>query len=160
MSRILITGLTPCLIEDKPLQTHQRPDHVFTDSFCLAYDLSPDLAVDVETSVAPVEDIPQQGKPDKFFPQQQGEDLVGKNLLDGLVREAGAMMKNTILVCASFGHQKVNVGIEVGMTRRARVLQENISSHSCPQSGHRIRAKPHIGLPQSRYFSTKSWMTG
>jgi transposase-like protein len=31
-----------------------------------------------------------------------------------------------------------------------RVLQENMRRRSSPQSGHRMRANPHIGLPQSR----------
>jgi hypothetical protein len=59
-----------------PLQRQKRPDHVFADSLCLALGLSPDLAVDVETCVAPAEDLLHQGKADELFPEQQGEDLV------------------------------------------------------------------------------------
>jgi hypothetical protein len=36
--------------------------------------LSPDLAVDIETCVAPPEDFPHQGKTDELFPQKQGKN--------------------------------------------------------------------------------------
>ena len=40
------------------------------------------------------------------------------------------------------------------------VRQENITSRSSAQSGHRIRAIPLRGLPKSRYFSTTSLTIG
>ena len=35
-----------------------------------------------------------------------------------------------------------------------RTLHEKVNNLSVPQSGQRILANPHFGLPQSRYFST------
>jgi hypothetical protein len=78
-----------------------KAGHVFADSFCFACGLSPDLAVDVEACVAPVMDLPHQGDPDKLFPQQQGEDLMGEDLLDNLVMETRDTAKRTIRGCAS-----------------------------------------------------------
>ena len=45
--------------------------------------------------------------------QKQREDLVGDDFLNGFVMEVGDMEKNTIRDCAYFGHQAVNMGIEV-----------------------------------------------
>jgi len=42
-------------------------DHVFADSLCLTFGLSPDLAVDVETCMAPAEDFIDQGRADELF---------------------------------------------------------------------------------------------
>ncbi|MDH5707215.1 MAG: hypothetical protein OEZ45_14485 [Candidatus Aminicenantes bacterium] len=66
-----------CLIKEEPLQRKQRPDHVFADSLCLFLGLSSDLAVYVESCVAPGEDFLDKGKADELFPNQQGEDLMG-----------------------------------------------------------------------------------
>jgi hypothetical protein len=52
--------------------------------------------------VAPVEDLLYQGQPDELFPQQQGEDLMGEDLLDNPVMETVDMVKGTIRGCASF----------------------------------------------------------
>jgi hypothetical protein len=93
---VLIPDLPFCLIEEKPLQAQQRPDHVFSDSLCLALGLSPDFAVDVETCMAPVEDLSHQRKPDEHFPQKQREDHMGEDLLDNLVVETTDMVKNTV----------------------------------------------------------------
>jgi hypothetical protein len=41
--------------------------------------------MDVETCVAPAEDLLHQGKPDELFPQQHGEDLAGEDLLDNFI---------------------------------------------------------------------------
>ena len=60
-------------------------DHVLTDSLCLACGLSSDLTMDVETCVAPAEDLLHQGKADELFPQQHGEDLAGEDLLDNFI---------------------------------------------------------------------------
>jgi putative transposase len=67
--------------------------------------------------VAPVEDLLHQGQPDELFPQQQGEDLMGEDFLDGLVVEAGDMVKNTIRGC------------EV-----VRVLERVVKEHGKPQT--------------------------
>jgi len=69
--------------------------------------------VDVESSVAPVEDLPHQGKADELFPEQQGEDLMGEDLLDDLVMETRDTVKRTIRGCASFGDQNMDMGMEV-----------------------------------------------
>jgi hypothetical protein len=69
--------------------------------------------VDVETCVAPVEDLLDQGKADELFPQQQREDFVGEDFLDNLVTETTGMVKSTIRGCASFGHQNMNMRMEV-----------------------------------------------
>ena len=58
MSGMLIANPTCCLIEENPLQTQQRPDHVFADSLCLFLGLRPDLAVDVEACMAPSGAVP------------------------------------------------------------------------------------------------------
>jgi len=44
----------------------------------------------------PAEDLLDKGKADELFPQQQGEDLMGKDLLDELVMEAGDRVKDVI----------------------------------------------------------------
>jgi len=53
--RILIANLPYFFIKEEPLQAQKRPNHVFADSLCLSFGLSPDLAVDVETCVVPME---------------------------------------------------------------------------------------------------------
>jgi len=58
-----------------------KSNHVFADSLCLSLGLRPDLAVDVETCMAPKENLLHQGKADELFPEQQGEDLMGENLI-------------------------------------------------------------------------------
>jgi len=93
---MLIANPACCLIEEKPLQRQKGPDHVFADRLCLALSLRPDLAVDVETCMAPAEDLLHQGKPDELFPQQHGEDLAGEDFLDDIVMEAGDMVKGAI----------------------------------------------------------------
>jgi len=100
---MLIANSACCLIEEKPLQRQKRPDHVLADSLCLALGLSPDLTVDIETCVAPTEDLLHQGKPDELFPQQQGEDLVAEDFLNELVMEVGDMVKSTIRGCENRG---------------------------------------------------------
>jgi tetratricopeptide (TPR) repeat protein len=69
--------------------------------------------VDIETCVAPAENLLQQGKTDELFPKQEGEDLMGEDFLDELVMETTDMVKGTIRGCASFGHQTVNVRMEI-----------------------------------------------
>jgi len=90
-----------------------RPDHVLADSLCIAFALCPDFAVDVEACMAPVEDLLHQRKADELFPQEHGEDLMGEDFLDDLVMETTDMVKSTIQGCASFGHQDVDMGMEV-----------------------------------------------
>ena len=63
---------------------------------------SSDLAVDVETSVAPAEDLLDKGKADELFPDKQREDLVGEDLLDNLVMETTDTVKSTIRGCSFF----------------------------------------------------------
>ena len=48
-----------------------------------------------------------------FFLEHQGEDLVGEDFLDEFVMETTDTVKNTIRGYASFGHQTVNMGMEV-----------------------------------------------
>jgi hypothetical protein len=111
--RILIANLARCLIEEKPLQAQQRPNHVFADSLCLSLGCSPDLTVDVETCVAPAEDFLDKGKADKLFPKQQGKDLVGEDFLDNLVMETTETMESAIRGCAPFGNQYMDMGMEI-----------------------------------------------
>jgi hypothetical protein len=110
---VLITDLARCLIEEKPFQAQQRPDHVFADSLCLSFRCSPDLAVDVETCVAPAEDLLHQGKPDELFPKQQGEDLMSEDFLNDLVMKTANAMESTIRRCASFCNQDMDMRMEV-----------------------------------------------
>lgn len=88
---MLITNPACCLVEEQPLQRQKRPDQVFADSLCLALGLSSDLAVDVETCMAPAENLLYEGKSDELFPEKQGEDLAGEDFLDDLVM-AGRMI--------------------------------------------------------------------
>jgi len=101
------------LIKGEVSEGEKGPDHVFSDSFCLSFGLSSDLAVDVETCVAPVEDFLDQGKADELFPEQQREDLVGEDLLDNLVMETTYPVKGAIRSCPSFGNQDMDVRMEV-----------------------------------------------
>jgi hypothetical protein len=91
----------------------EMADHVFADSLCLDLGLRPDLAVDVETCVALVEDLLDQEKADEFFPQKQGENLMGEDFLDHLVMVARDTVESAIWRCASFGHQDMDIGMEV-----------------------------------------------
>ena len=88
-------------------------DHVFTDSFCFAFGLGPDLAVDVEPCVTLVEDFLYEGKPDELFPQKQGKDFVGEDLLDNLIMEKANMMEGSIRGGASFCNQDMDMRMEV-----------------------------------------------
>ena len=88
--------------------------------------------MDVETCVAPVEDLLNQRKADELFPQQQGEDLMGEDLLDEPVMEAGDMVKSTIRGCASFGNQDMDIGMEVD------ALAEGL--YHGHQSRHKLKA--------------------
>ena len=99
--------------EEQPLQAQQRADHVFADSHAFLFVCSSDLTVDIEACVAPAEDLLHQRKPDELFPQQQGEDLAGEDLLDNLVMETTDSVKSTIRGCASFGNQDMDMGMEV-----------------------------------------------
>jgi len=88
MLRVLIANLAPCIIEEQPLQAQQGPDHVFANPLCLALGLRSDLAMDVETCVAPGEDLLDQRKADELFPKQQRKDLMGEKIADGAIMEA------------------------------------------------------------------------
>jgi hypothetical protein len=57
---------------------------------------SPDLAVDIETCVAPAEDLLDGGKADELFLKLQGKDLMDEDLLDGLVMETIDSVENLI----------------------------------------------------------------
>jgi len=102
LPRILITNLSLCLIEEEPFQRKQRPDHVFADSLCLSFGLSSDFTVDVETWMLPAENLLYNGKADELFPKQQGEDLMGEDLADALIMEAGDMVEGAIWGCAGW----------------------------------------------------------
>ena len=110
---MLITDPTRCLIEEEPLQAQQRPDHVFANSLSLALGLCPDLAVDIETRVAPAKDFLDKRKADELFPEKQGKNLMGEDFLDGLVMEATDAVKITIRGGASFGNQDMDMRMEV-----------------------------------------------
>ncbi len=69
--------------------------------------------MDIETCVAPAEDLLDQGKADELFPEQQREDLMGEDFLDDLVMETRDTVKSTIRGCASFGNQDMDMGMEV-----------------------------------------------
>jgi hypothetical protein len=73
-----------------------RPDHVFADSLCLSPGLGPDLDVDIETCVAPAEDLLDKGKADELFPKQKGEDLMGEKIAEGAIMEGGDTMESTV----------------------------------------------------------------
>ena len=69
--------------------------------------------MDVETCVAPAEDLLHQRKADELFPEKQREDLVGEDFLDNLVMETTNMMESAIRSCASFANQDVDMRVEV-----------------------------------------------
>jgi hypothetical protein len=54
----------------------------------------------------------------------------------------------------------VKAGMAWQEGQNPRLRQENITSRSSAQSGHRMRANLRRGLPQSRYRSTTSWTMG
>ena len=60
--------------------------------------------------MAPGEDFLDKRKADELFPNQQGEDLMGKDLADALIMEAGDMVEGAIRGCASLGCQDMDVG--------------------------------------------------
>jgi hypothetical protein len=55
-----------------------------------------------------------------------GRSLMGEDLLDNLVMEAGDMVKNPIRGCASFGHQTMNVRMEVDAVAESMVFYRNL----------------------------------
>jgi len=63
--------------------------------------------------MAPVEDLLHQRKTDELFPQQQGENLVGEDLLENLVMETADMVKGTIRGCAPFGNQDMDMRMKI-----------------------------------------------
>jgi len=79
--------------EASRLQRKRGPDHVFADSLYISLSLRPDLAVDVEACVVPVEDLPHQGKSDELFPEKQGEDILHKNYKDFVFAHAANRSK-------------------------------------------------------------------
>jgi len=92
----MITNLPLCLIEEQPLQAQQGADHVFADSLCFSLGCSPDLTVDVESCVAPAENLLHKGMADELLLKQQGEDVMGEESLDTLITEAGNLMKRAL----------------------------------------------------------------
>jgi hypothetical protein len=48
-----------------------------------------------------------QGQANEFLPEKQGEDLVGENVSDNLILEAGDTMERPILYRASFFDSKL-----------------------------------------------------
>ena len=93
---ILIAHLSFLYGKEEPLQRQQRSYHVFADSLCLFFGLSSDLTVDVETCVPPAENLLHQGEPDELFTKQEGEDLMGEKIADGVIMEAGNLMKSAL----------------------------------------------------------------
>jgi hypothetical protein len=87
MSRILIANPPLCLIEEKPLQTQNRPDHVHADSFCFPLGLRIDLTVDVESGVASGEDFLHKLATDEFSTEKQRKDPPGEQFLDKAITE-------------------------------------------------------------------------
>jgi hypothetical protein len=75
--------------------------------------LRSDLAVHVESWVAPGEDFLDKGKADELFPKQQGEDLMGEDFAEALIMEAGDMVEGAIWGCAPLGCQDMDVGMEI-----------------------------------------------
>jgi hypothetical protein len=71
--------------------------------------------VDVETRMAPVEDLLHQGKTYELFPKHQGEDLVGEESLDELVVETTDTVKSAIRAS--------------GVKRLAGVIREALQRH-------------------------------
>ena len=147
---MLIANLALCLLQEKPLQRQERADYVFADSLCRSLGLSPDLTVDVETCVAPAEDLPHQRKGNELFPEKHGEDLVGEDFLDNLVMEARDMVKSTIRGCASFGYQTVNVGMEVDAVTESldygHNTRHNLKACRCVQEFKRKKRRSILGI--------------
>ena len=52
--------------------------------------------MDVETCVPPAENLLHQGEPDELFTKQEGEDLMGEKIADGVIMEAGNLMKSAL----------------------------------------------------------------
>ncbi len=110
---VLIRDLASLFRKEEPLERKQRPDHVFADSLCVPLGCSPDLAVDVETGMAPAENLLDQGEADELFPKQQGEDLMGEELSNKVIMETRDTMEDTLWSCASFSYKDMNVGVEI-----------------------------------------------
>jgi hypothetical protein len=52
-------------------------------------------------------------KADELFPKEQGEGLMGEDLADALIMEAGDMVEGAIWGCASLCCQDMDVGMEI-----------------------------------------------
>ncbi len=65
--------------------------------------------MNVETCVAPAENLLDKGKSDELFPKQKREDLSGEESLDEVIMEAGDTVESAIRGCASFGNQYMDM---------------------------------------------------
>jgi hypothetical protein len=78
---------------------------------------------------------------DELFPKQEGEDLMGEDFLDELVMETTDMVKGTIRGCASFGHQTVNVRMEIDAIAEGldhgHHCRHKLKACSCVQEFHK-----------------------
>jgi len=52
--------------------------------------------VDVESCVAPAEDLLDKGRADELFPEQQGKDFMGEESLEAFIMETTDTMEDTI----------------------------------------------------------------
>jgi len=108
---LLVFTFFPIPVGDFPLLLRKReafqgqdwPYHVLADSLSFCLGLGPDLAVDQESRVAPLENLLHQLLADQLFSQKKSEDLAGEELGDEAVMELSHMMKSTLLIQPALG---------------------------------------------------------
>jgi hypothetical protein len=71
--------------------------------------------------MAPACDLLHQGLRDELFPKEQGEDFALEELGQQAVLELSEMMKRPLKVLASFGHQEVDMGVEIKLDMAAGI---------------------------------------
>jgi len=110
---IPVDDLSIPFIEGEAFQGQKRADPVFVHAFSLFSVSGSDFAVNIESSMPPGENLLHKGETDVLFPKQQGEDLMGEDLADALIMEAGDMVEGAIWVCAPLNCQDMDVGVEI-----------------------------------------------
>ena len=93
-----------------------------------------------------------------MVPKKETSQVSGSPEETGGIRWLGS--KDSNLDCMILNQELVKADMAGQEGQNPPLRQENITSRSSAQSGHRMRANPQRGLPLSRYSSTTSLTMG
>ena len=98
--------------------------------------------MDIETCVAPVEDLLHKGEADELFQEKQGEDLMGEDLLDDLVMETTDTVEDAIRGCGFLLIMTVaDLGVGIPCGKKAKKVGSQ--SHKSIDSPYREGIADH-----------------